>query len=89
MGLVDKILVELNLLKTLSKLKNYNSTNIKHLSPKLLLDYHRKAHMLYNAGLSRTHPNKQFINSIVDAHDVFVDEMLKRKMVHNSPLKKL
>ena len=89
MSLVDKILVELNLLKTLSKLKNYNSTNIKHLRPKLLLDYHRKAHMLYNAGLSRTHPNKQFINSIVDAHDVFVDEMLKRKMIHNSPLKKL
>ena len=54
-----------------------------------LLDYHRKTHMLYSGNTARTLINKAFINHIVDLHDSFVTEILKRGMKHNTPLKKL
>ena len=54
-----------------------------------LLDIHRKTHMLYAGGIKRRPPNKLFINSIVDLHDSFVKEMLRRKMKHTTPLKKI
>ena len=55
----------------------------------LLLDYHRKTHMLYAIAVKRTPPNKTYTNSIVTLHNKFVKEMLKRKMKHNTPLKKI
>lgn len=87
MAYSKKMLFELNLLTSLAKLKDYNSNNIKTLNDKRLLDYHRKTHMLYNSALVRK-SNKQYINSVVDMHDFFVEEMLKRGMKHTSPLKK-
>jgi len=54
-----------------------------------VLDYHKKTHMLYAGNIKRNPPNKKFINSIVDLHDKFVKEMLKRGMKHNTPLKKI
>lgn len=87
MAYSKQMLLELNLLATLAKLRDYNSSNIHTLNDKRLLDYHRKTHMLYNSALVRK-TNTQYINSVVDMHDFFVEEMLKRGMKHTSPLKK-
>jgi len=54
-----------------------------------LLEYHRKTHMLYQGNIRHRPPNKQFINMIVDLHDSFVKEILRRGMNHKSPLKKI
>lgn len=59
------------------------------LSNPLLLDYHRKTHMLYAGAMKHKPPNKQFINQVVSMHDSFVKEMLKRGMKHTTPLKKI
>lgn len=59
------------------------------LDDKLLLDYHRKCHMLYEGAMKHKPPNKQFVNQVVSMHDSFVKEMLKRGMKHTSPLKKI
>ena len=59
------------------------------LPPKLLVDYHRKTHMLYGGAIKRNPPNIQFINSTFDIHKNLVTEMLKREMKHNTPLKKI
>lgn len=59
------------------------------LKDKQLLDYHKKAHMLYEGNISRKPLNKPFVNSMVDLHDKFVSEMLKRGMKHNTPLQKI
>jgi len=61
----------------------------RKLNNQLLQDYHRKTHMLYAGNIKRTPVNKKFINLIVDLHDEFVKEMLKRKINHNTPLKKI
>ena len=54
-----------------------------------LVDFHRKTHMLYGSALRRHPQNKQFINSIVSLHNKLVEEMLKRNIRHNTPLKKI
>jgi hypothetical protein len=59
------------------------------LPDKLLLDYHKKTHMLYAGAIARKPLNKPFINSTVDLHDNLVDEMLNRGMNHTTPLKKV
>lgn len=58
------------------------------LPSKLLVEYHRKTHVLYEGAIKRNPPNIQFINSISDIHKNVVTEILKRKMKHNTPLKK-
>ena len=74
---------------SLKVMKAFKDAKPRKLSDKLLLDYHRKCHMLY-AGNIKNHPiNKPFINSVVSLHDRFVKEMLKRKMKHSTPLKKI
>lgn len=75
--------------KSLAMKKAMKDVNLSKIRSNLLLDYHRKCHMLY-AGNLKTNPlNKQFINSIVDLHNKIVKEMLKRNMKHNTPLKKI
>lgn len=59
------------------------------LKDRTLLDYHKKTHMLYAGNIKRRPVNKKFLNSIVDLHNKFVAEMLKRGMKHNTPLKKV
>ena len=59
------------------------------LANNLLLDYHRKTHMLYTAATKKYPPNKTFANSMVSLHNKFVREMLKRGMKHNTPLKRI
>lgn len=77
---------EANQLGIFRSLKDKNPPS---LPDKLLLEYHRKTHMLYAGAMLRRPLNKPFINSIVDLHDNFVKEMLKRRMNHNTPLKKV
>ena len=59
------------------------------LNDKLLLEYHKKTHMLYAGAVARRPVNKPFVNSIVNLHDKFVEELLSRGMKHNTPLKKV
>jgi len=75
-----------NSLKLFSAMKDADLTKIDR---QLLLDYHRKTHMLYAANIKHTPPNKSFINLIVELHDRFVKEMLKRNIKHNTPLRKI
>jgi hypothetical protein len=59
------------------------------LNDKLLLEYHKKTHMLYAGAVARKPVNKPFVNSTVDLHDKFANELLNRKMKHNTPLNKI
>ena len=70
-------------------LKGFQDTKPSDLSNATLLDYHMKTHMLYAGNIKKRPLNKSFINSIVSLHDKLVKEMLKRKMRHNTPLKKV
>jgi len=79
-------LIEVQQVRALKLLKNKEPST---LPPKLLVEYHRKTHMLYSGAMKRKPQNKPFINSIVDAHDQYVRELLKRGMKHNTPLKKI
>jgi len=63
--------------------------NPTQLKDKTLLDYHRKTHMLYVAALKRKPINKKVIAKIVARHDIYVREMQKRGMNHNSPLRRI
>lgn len=83
---MQRRLLELDLIKVM---KSMRSKRPPSLETPLLLDYHRKTHMLYNGNITRKPVNRTFINSIVDLHDSFVKEMLKRKIKHNTPLKKI
>lgn len=74
---------------SLKFLKSMKDVKPKDLENKKLNDYHLKTHMLYAGNIKRRPINKPFINSIVKLHDEFVKEMVKRKMKHNSPLKKI
>ena len=79
-------LTEVQQIRTLQILKNKEPSS---LTPKLLLDHHRKTHMIHAGATKRNPPNKELINSIVNLHDKFVNELLKRGMKHNTPLKKV
>lgn len=70
-------------------MKSMRDARLSDLRNNLLLDYHRKCHMLYGGNIKNKPLNKTFINSIVDLHDRIVKEMVRRKMKHNTPLKKL
>ena len=75
-----------------SNKKIYSSMQGKNpalLNDKLLLDYHKKTHMIYAGAVLRRPVNKPFVNSTVALHDKFVEEMLNRGMKHNTPLKKV
>lgn len=68
---------------------NFKGKEVTSLSNPLLLDYHRKTHMMYSAAMGRRPNNKEFINRIVGLHDRYAEEILKRGMNHNTPLKKI
>lgn len=74
---------------SLTLFKAMMDVNLSQLNDKLLLEYHRKCHMLYAGNIKRRPVNKPFINSVVSFHDKIVKEMEKRKFKHNSPLKKV
>lgn len=84
--LMQRRLFESETLKILARLKGKAPTTLK---TNLLLDYHRKTHMLYKGALKHKPPNKKFVNQIVSIHDEYVKEMLKRGMKHTTPLKKI
>lgn len=83
------LLTELNLLQSAAKLKDYNKASTKKLAKNTLFDYHRKTHMLYGSATKRKPINEKFVNELVDLHDMFVDEILRRGFKHNTPLKKI
>jgi hypothetical protein len=73
----------------LKKFNGFKNKPLDSLTNPLLLDYHRKTHMLYSSTMNRRPVNKEFIKRIVNLHDQYVNEMLKRGMQHNTPLKSL
>lgn len=73
--------------KILAQLKGLSPTQLRKMNQKLLLEYHRKTHMLYSGNIKRR--NKEVVNMIVEWHDMIVNEMLRRKINHNSPLVKI
>lgn len=77
-------LLEVEDLKVFNGFKN---KPLEELTNPLLLDYHRKTHMLYASTMNRRPVNKEFIKRIIILHDRYVEEMLKRGMQHSTPLK--
>jgi len=84
--IMQRRLFEIEQLKIARSMKGKIPSSLKD---KQLLDYHKKTHMLYAGNVKRNPVNKQFVNSIVDLHNTFVDEMNKRGMKHQTPLKKV
>lgn len=74
------------LIRSVNVLKTFMDKSPSGLDNKVLLDYHRKCHMLYAGNTARPNPNKKFLSDVVRAHDKIVKEMLKRGMHHNTPL---
>lgn len=83
---MERRIFENNTFKILRLLKNRQS---KSLNDKLLVEYHRKCHMLYAEASERLPINKVFINQVVEMHDQYVKEMIRRGMKHNSPLQRV
>jgi hypothetical protein len=75
--------------QSLQKYRMMRDKNPTSLNDKLLLDYHKKTHMLYAGAIARRPVNKPFVNSMVNLHDKFAEELLNRGMKHNTPLKKV
>ena len=63
--------------------------NPRKVNDKLLLEYHRKCHMLYAGNIKRKNVNKEFISFIVKFHDEIVEEMTRRGFQHKTPLEKI
>lgn len=85
----EKIKAKLLEFEHLKLAKRMQDQKPSSLNDKQLLDYHKKTHMLYSGNITRSNLNKKFINFIVDLHNSFVKEMLKRGMKHNTPLNKV
>lgn len=83
---MQRRLLETEMFKIVMNMKDKVPTSLKD---KQLLDYHKKTHMLYAGNIKRKPVNRAFVNSVVDLHNRFVEEMLKRGMKHNTPLKKI
>lgn len=83
---MQKRILELDMLKTL---KRMDKRDPSILGSPTLIDYHRKTHMLYKGNIIRKPVNRKFVNSIVNLHNKFVKEMLKRRIKHNTPLTKI
>jgi len=75
--------------KNLNVYKKMQGKNPALLNDKLLLDYHKKTHMIYVGAVARRPVNKPLVNSMVVLHDKFVEEMLNRGMKHSTPLNKV
>ena len=75
--------------KNLTIYKKMQDKNPALLNDKLLLDYHKKTHMLYAGAVARRPVNKPFVNSTVTLHDKLVEEMLNRGMKHTTPLNRV
>ena len=67
-------------------LKRLREVDPRKIGDKLLLEYHRKAHMLYMGNIKRKNVNRTFIKFIVDFHNDIVKEMDRRGFQHRSPL---
>lgn len=85
-NLMKRRLFEADAFRTLSRLKNKNPSSLQD---KVLLDYHKKTHMLYAGAIKHKPPNKVFINHVVEMHNEYVNEMIKRGMKHKTPLSRI
>jgi hypothetical protein len=86
---VTKILKSQKTLRsTVKLLEGIYNVNPSQLNKRKLLDYHMKTHMLYSANTKRKPINITLVNKIVLYHNKFADEMIKRGMKHNTPLRK-
>ncbi len=83
--IMKRRLFEADAFRSLARLKDQNPITLQN---KLLLDYHKKTHMLYAGALKHKPVNKAFINRIVEMHDEYVREILKRGIDHKTPLQR-
>ena len=75
--------------QSLQKFSMMQDKDPASLNDKLLLEHHKKIHVLYAGSVARRPVNKPLINSIVNLHDKFAEELLNKGMKHNTPLKKI
>lgn len=83
---MERRLFETDMLKMAVRMRDRDPSSLTN---KQLLDYHKKTHMLYEGNKKRNPINKKIVNSFVDLHNIFVQEILKRGMNHNTPLYKI
>ena len=74
---------------SLKILQEYKDADPTSFNQKLLQDYHMDIHRLYASTIKRRPINKTFINTIVQLHDKFVNEIIRRKLKHKTPLNKI
>lgn len=84
--LMERRIFELESYRIIKNLKGKIPTSLPN---QLLLDYHRKTHMLYAAALKHNPPNKKFINEVVLMHNEYVKEMKKREIKHTTPMERI
>jgi len=70
-------------------IKNLKVNAPSILNDQKLVNTHTKIHSLYSKAIKFNPPNKKFINNVVSIHNRYVEEMIKRKMKHTSPIKNL
>lgn len=69
------------------KLLKKNPPRLLH--DKLILDYHRKTHILYKGAIKHKPLNRIFITQICELHSEFVKELTNRKMEHQTPMQRI
>lgn len=62
-----------------------NPKSVKKINDRELLNMHRRCHQLYT--IFKRNQNSQKNKQIELKHEILANEILRRKMKHNSPLK--
>lgn len=70
------------------KLRKMDATS-EPLEDETLIENHKKIHKLYMNSIKKRPLHRKLINIIVEYHDNYANEIIKRNMNHITPLRKL
>lgn len=68
------------------KLAEINEKTVQKVNNSELISLHRRIHQLYALGIKRKIIKKEFVLFLEKTHQILLEEMNKRKILHNSPL---
>jgi len=66
--------------------KDVSGRIVRSLTNPQLIELHRKCHMLYGAWTKKGNVKREAFEFLFNVHEKIVEEMLRRKINHNTPL---
>ena len=83
--LLKRRLFEADAYSVIVRIKKKLSSSLQE---NILFSYHQKAHNIYDEATKLKLPNIKFINNVVEVHNLYATEILRREHEHDTPLKK-